>query len=72
MPKTEIPLITIKLNEVDMRNIVFVLDSAYSEWGMMLAHHLDDGVMPAEVLEILDVLDDVRDQLVEQGMEWHE
>lgn len=62
----------IKLDTIQARNLAFLLMEAYSNWDMQLNHHMQeaDGVYPEEVMELLDTIDSVRDQLVDQGIEW--
>lgn len=65
--------VNIEMTPITARNIAFVLQESYAKWGMEHDHYARQAdVYPAEVIEILDSIDVVRDQLVDQGVEWHE
>ena len=62
---------TLELDDFQARNLAFLLQEPYSRWAMELDHYTQqEDVYPAEVMELLDTLDAVRDQLVDQGIEW--
>jgi hypothetical protein len=63
--------VTISIDPIYARNLSFLLQEPYARWSAELDHYLGvEDVHPAEVMEMLDTLDEVRDQLVEQGVEW--
>lgn len=63
--------IKLELNIFNARNLAFLLQEPYSRWSAELDHYLkNEDVYPAECMELLDTLDTIRDQLVEQGVEW--
>lgn len=65
------PPIVLEMAPITARQIAFVLQESYHKWGMEYDHWIrDEDVYPAEVLEILDAIDVVRDQLTDQGVEW--
>jgi hypothetical protein len=70
----EIPMptpITLELDHTQARNLAYLLQEPYSRWTMELDHYLrQEDVYPAEVMEMLDTLDAVRDQLVDEGIDW--
>jgi hypothetical protein len=64
--------LTIRLTEPQAVNAAFLLSESYDKWGMELNHYSKtDDVYPQEAMNFLDLVDDIRDQLVEQGVEWH-
>jgi hypothetical protein len=63
--------LSLELDNFQARNLAFLLQEPYSRWSMELDHYTrHEDVYPAEVLELLETLDVVRDQLVDQGIEW--
>ncbi len=72
-PVSDVPQkikLELELHESAWRNMMFLLDESYSKWGAEANHHAREGQYAAEVLELLDVLDDVREQYEEQGYGW--
>lgn len=69
---SEIPEhINLDLDVMQARTLSFLLQESYSKWGMELDHYIRlEDVYPAEIMEILDCLDGIRDQLVDAGVEW--
>ena len=64
--------LVVELDHIQARNVAFLLGESYAKWGMELNHHMNcgDGAYPAEVMEMMDAIDSVRDQLVDQGIQW--
>jgi len=63
--------VRIELDPIFARNLAFLLQEPYARWSAELDHYMrQEDIHPAEVMEMLDTLDGVRDQLVEQGIEW--
>ena len=63
--------VTVTLHSSEASILAFLLGESYFKWGEELDHYLrHEDVYPGEVLQMLDVMDKVRDQLVEQGVEW--
>jgi hypothetical protein len=65
--------ITINLDEAQAINVAFLLGESYSKWGMELNHYMSDNtdnIYPQEAMDFMDVIDDIRDQVESQGIEW--
>ena len=61
--------LSLELDEYQARTLAFLLQEPYARWTMELDHYSrQEDVYPAEVMEILETLDVVRDQLVDQGI----
>ena len=62
--------VEIKLDDGSLKDLAFVLQEAYSTWGAQFNHHSREGHYADEVMKLLDMLDDVHEQLADQGYGW--
>ena len=71
-PPSEIEKITveIKLDDGSLKDLAFVLQDAYSTWGAQFNHPAREGHYADEMMKLLDMLDEVHEQLQDQGYGW--
>jgi len=63
--------ITIDLSRVQATLVAFLLDQEYGKWGTEHDHFMrHEDAYSEEILNLLDVIDIVREQMVDQGVQW--
>lgn len=64
--------ITIRLPTPYAQNLAFLLGESDAKWASELNHYIkSEDIYPKEAMDMLDTIDEVRDQMTEQGIEWH-
>jgi hypothetical protein len=68
---TEFPMVEISLHEFQAPILAELLQTPEYEWGQELDRTMfQEGIMPDEVVQILDVISSIREQLEEAGIPW--